>query len=348
MAENVFYKDQRKKDTITIRDIAKKAGVSIATVSRVINNNYPVSDGVEQTVKNTMAALEYRPNANARSLRSKNSRLIALVIPDLSNRFFMEAAKGLESVISSSGYELIIAGSGKKVEKERTIINSLLEMRVAGLVTACIDKNPERLNACESMGIPVVLIDRKVEAIHASQILWNDYAGSYQLAKHLLDNGHKDIAIVNVSLQNNNGLKRLEGFKKALKDANQNLPKEYISPPNFTEEDACEYVIKLFRSVRPPSAIFCANNIMLEGTLSAMRALKLQVYNDVSLVVFGNPECNKYLDRKITASIQDIRLMGEIAGKRICDLLGNKRTRESKIVLDVEIVYGDSVKKLGG
>jgi LacI family transcriptional regulator len=348
MIENGFYKTLRKKGAITIRDIAKEAGVSIATVSRVINNNYPVSGEVEQTVKNTMAILGYRPNANARSLRSKNSRLIALVIADLSNRFFMEAAKGLESVISSSGYNLIIAGSGGEIEKERAIIDSLLEMRIAGLVMACIDKNPERLNTCESMGIPVVLIDRKVEAINACQILWNDYAGSYQLTKHLIDNGHRDIAIVNVSLQNNNGLKRLEGFKRALKDVGQNLPREYISHSNFTEEDAYEYVMKLFRDFRPPSAIVCANNIMLEGTLAALRTFKLQVYHDVSLVIFGNPECNKYLDRKITAAVQDIRSMGTIAGELICDLLGNKRTRDSEIVLDVKIVYGDSVKKLDG
>jgi LacI family transcriptional regulator len=346
MIENGFYKNKRKKSAVTIRDIAKEAGVSIATVSRVINSNYPVSGEVKRAVKNTMAALEYRPDANARSLRSKNSRLIALVIADLSNRFFMEAAKGLELVISASGYNLIIAGSGGNVEKERAIINSLLEMRIAGLVMACIDKKPDRLNICDSMGIPVVLIDRKVEAINVSQILWNDYVGSCQLTKHLIDYGHKDIAIVNVSLQNNNGLKRLEGFKRALKDANQNCPEEYISRSNFTEEDAYEYVINLFRNFKPPTAIFCANNIMLNGTLAAMRSLKIQIHNDISLVVFGNPECNKYLDRKITAAVQDVRSMGEIAGRLICDLLENRARQDTEIILDVEIVYGDSVKKL--
>ena len=330
----------------TIRDIAKLAGVSIATVSRVINNNYPVSDKTEYLVKKAMEELDYRPNANARSLRSKKTRLIALVIADLSNRFFMDAAKGLEAVIADSDYNLIIASSGGEVKKEQKLIDSLLEMRIAGLVIACIDRNPKKLFTCESMGVPVVLIDRKVEAINTNQVLWDNRDGAYQLTKHLIDHGHKRIAIVNVSLKNSNGQERLAGFKLALRNSGIPCQKEYISKSNFRQEEAYEFVMKVMRLPVPPTAIFCANNIMLEGTLKALRELNLQIYDDVSVVIFGNPECNNYLERKITAATQDTWTMGQTAGKVICDLLENNHIHKTQIVLKTEIIPGASVKEI--
>lgn len=331
---------------ITIRDIAKRAGVSIATVSRVINNNYPVSSEVEALVRKTMEDLNYRPNANARSLRSRKTGLIALVVADLSNRFFMEAAKGLEAVIADSDYNLIIASSSGKVEKERKLIESLMEMRIAGLVIACIDKSKEKLQSCEDMDVPMVLIDRKVEALDTNQILWDNYTGACQLTNHLIEYGHKRIAIVNVSLNNNNGQERLQGFKEALKAAGLKCLKEYISKSNFGQEEAYEFVMKVMKSAEPPTAIFCANNIMLEGTLDALKELNLKVYDDVSVVIFGNPECNRYLERKITAVIQDTRSMGRIAGEVMCDLLKNPNIHHTQIVLKTELVLGDSVKKI--
>lgn len=332
--------------SVTIRDIAKKAGVSIATVSRVINNNYPVSNEVEELVKKTIEELNYSPNANARSLRSKNTGLIAFVIADLSNQFFMDAAKGMESVITDSDYNLIIASSGGEEEKEAKLIDSLLEMRIAGLAIACIDKNSEKLHNCVNMGVPAVLIDRKVETVNTNQILWDNYTGSYQLTKHLVEYGHRNIAIVNVSLSNNNGQERLQGFRQAIKDSGLACPKEYISKSSFTSEEAYEYVLKTMRLPVSPSAIFCANNIMLEGTLKALKELKLRVYDDVSVVLFGNSECNKYLDKKITAAIQDTWSMGRIAGEVMCDLLKHKNIHKTQIVLKTDIIYGDSVKNI--
>ena len=330
----------------TIRDIARQAGVSIATVSRVVNNNYPVSDKTQHLVKKAMEELDYRPNANARSLRNRKTCLIALVIADLSNRFFMDAAKGLEAIIADSNYNLIIASSGGEIKKEQKLIDSLLEMRIAGLVIACIDKNPKRLFTCESMGVPVVLIDRKVESINTNQVLWDNQDGAYQLARHLIDCGHKRIAMVNVSLKNSNGQERLEGFMRALRESGISPAKGLISKSNFRQEEAYDFVMKVMNLPAAPTAIFCANNIMLEGTLKALRKLHLKVYDDVSVVVFGNPECNNYLDRRITAATQDTWTMGQTAGKVICDLLGNNHIHKTQIVLKTEIVFGESVKKI--
>lgn len=330
----------------TIKDIAKKAGVSIATVSRVINNNYAVSDEVEKLVKSAAKELNYKPNANARSLRSKDTGLIALVITDLSDSFFMDAAKGMDSIISESDYNLTISSSMGDAKKEQKLIDSLLERRIAGLVIACVDKNPARLHACEAMGIPIVVIDRKVEAVSASQVIWDNRSGSFQLTDHLIDCGHRQIAIVNVSFQNDNGQERLEGFQQAMKAAGINCPKEYISKPNFYQKEAYDFVLKVMRLPNPPSAVFCANNIMLEGTLEALRDLNLRVYDDVSVVMFGNPECNKYLERKITAAVQEPRSMGEVAGRVMCDLLKNRNISKTQTVLKTKIFFGESVKKI--
>lgn len=333
------------RDT-TIKDIAKEAKVSISTVSRVLNGNYPVSLEVKQRVEKAMKDLNYRPNAIARSLRNKKSNLIAFVIADLSNRFFMEAAKGLEIEISKAGYHLVIAGSDGDIKKEHTLIDALVERRIDGLVIATSDPKGEKVKYCLNHGIPVVLIDREVENLKTNQVLWNNMDGSYKLTKLLIDNGHKKIAIVNVTLNNLNGRQRLEGYKKALEEQGIPIKKGYISGSNFNKSEAYNYVKKIMLSDKPPTALFCANNIMLEGALQALNELNLKPYDDISIVSFGYLECNEYIPLKITSADQNSLEMGHKAGIILNNLLNEENRSSTQIILSPEIVIRDSVKKI--
>lgn len=330
----------------TIKDIARHAEVSISTVSRVMNDNYPVSDEARRRVEEAMEALRYRPNAIARSLRSSRSNMIALVVPDLSNRFFMEAAKGLELETGKAGYNLVIASSGGKAEKENALIDSLVERRVDGLVVAPSDQKGERIRACMEMHIPVVLIDRGIEGLETSQVLWNNFSGAYDLTKILIDHGHTAIGIVNVSLNNVNGAGRLSGFHQAMQDAGLPRRKEYESKSNFCVEEAHAFVKKVLQLPAPPTALFCANNIMVEGALRALQELHLRLYEDISIVAFGNLECNKYLYPRITAADQDSIEMGRRAGLILDDLLCSGKTELTKVVLNAKLTEGGSVRRL--
>lgn len=332
---------------ITIKDIAQQAGVSISTVSRVINGNYPVRQEVRIKVEAVMKQLEYRPNAIARSLRSNKTNLIALVVADLSNRFFMEIAKGLEQEIASIGYHLVIASSDGKVDKERGLLETLTERRIDGLVIATSDSSGENIRKCLNQGMPIVMIDREIKGIMTNQVLWKDFDNSYRLVRLLIQKGHKKIAIVNVTLSNPNGNDRFLGYRKALEEAGLPIREEYISSSNFSIMQAYKYVKQVMQGTDPPTAIYCANNVMLEGTLQALRELKLRVYEDVSVVAFGSLECNRYIAPQITSAEQDSFSMGCQAGKILKELFSGKGRYSTQIVLDSEIVERGSVREIG-
>ena len=331
---------------ITIKDIASQAGVSISTVSRVINGNYPVRQAVREKVEEVMRELEYHPNGVARSLRINRTNLVALVVADLSNHFFMEIAKGLEAEVSRMGYHLVIASSGGDVEKERELIDTLVERRIDALVIAAVDSKGDKLLRCLRLGIPVILVDRAIPGLTTSQILWNDFESSYELTRLLLDSGHREIAIVNVTLSNPNGKSRLEGYRQALADAGVSVPKEYESPSNFSESQAYRYVMGLMDRERRPTAIYCANNVMLEGTLLALRESGMRVCEDISVVVFGNPICNKYITPQITSAEQDSYEMGCRAGEILSGVLSGKGLTHTQGVIQSRLVERGSVKRI--
>lgn len=331
---------------VTIKDIASAAGVSISTVSRVVNGNYPVSKEVREKVEEVMRRLDYRPNAIARSLRSQKTNLVALVIADLSNPFFMEIAKGLEERMAEMGYHLVIASSGGKVKKERELLDTLIEKRIDGLVIASSDNSGDQINKCMQAGIPVVLVDRIIPDVSASQILWDDEEYAYRLTRHLIENGHREIAVVNVTLTNPNGMRRLEGYRKALREAGILENPRFISPSNFSSQEAYEFIRTVMEGENRPTAVFCANNIMLQGTLQALRDLGLSVYEDVSVVVFGNPECNRYISPLITAALQDTMAVGQAAGDILKRAIMKKESVREQIVMKSELLMGGSVKKI--
>ena len=289
-----------------------------------------------------MRNLDFHPNVVAISLRINKTNLVALVVADLSNFFFMELAKGLEQELARQNYQMVIASSGGEVEKERELIQALTERRIDALVIASVDSKGNQITKCIKSGILVVLVDR----ITTYKFLWNDFESAYQLTKLLIQNGHHKIAIVNVKLSNLNGYNRLEGYKKALEEEGIEPEEALISPSNFSEEQAYKFVKKIMMRKKKPTAIFCANNIMLEGTLMALRELNLQIYKDVSVVALGNLNCNKYINPQITSAGQDSFTMGKQAGKLLMQLFHGKNSYCTQMVIDANIVERESVRNI--
>lgn len=328
----------------TIKDIAQKAGVSISTVSRVINGNYPVRESVQKKVKSVMEELDFHPNAIARSLRSRKSKLIGFIIADLSNQFFMDIAKGLEKEIETIDDQLLIASSDNEPAKESKIINALIERNIDGLVIA--SSGGESLLAiekCKENGIPVVLIDRSFDEIDVSQVLWDDFEVSISLVEKLISAGHKKIACVNVMLSNPTGKLRLDGYLKALQNNDIEIDESIISGSNFGPDEAYDFVIKTFSSISRPTAIFCTNNQMAFGALRAFNELGIIVGKDVSMVLFGNLLAHNYYPLSITHSDQDGVNMGAVAGKLLIDAMNEELSSNKRIIVDAPIVDGKSI-----
>ena len=330
----------------TIKDIATEAGISPSTVSRVINDNYPVSAEVRQRVLEAIKKLNYRPNAIARSLRASQSYLIALVVADLSNFFFMEAAKGLEEEVGRRGYSLVIASSNGDAEKERRLIQTLAERRVDGMCIASVDSDGSAINSIIQGGTRVVLMDRGVDKVQSSQVVWNDFDTAKTLTNLLIEKGHQQIGIVNVTLSHTAGQHRLSGFKSALSEAGIQVPKDFISNSNFSSDEAYLFVKKLMSRKHRPTALVCSNNIMAEGTVRALRELNLQIGEDVSLVSFGFLEYNKYITPTITTAELNSRIMGKRAGSILLEQIMGGAVETTQVVMKSSLKLGDSIKLL--
>ncbi|QQO10104.1 LacI family DNA-binding transcriptional regulator [Breznakiella homolactica] len=330
----------------TIKDVAEKAGVSISTVSRVINGNYPVHAETKKRVLEIIDSVNYKPNSIAKNLRSSKSNMIALIVADISNYFFMHLAKGLEKVVAEHGFNILIASSDGDVNKERVLLKSMHQERPAALVITSFDSDGTHIRDFTDSGIPVVMADRFIGGIDCDCVYMDDFNASYMLTKHLLDLGHRKIAIANVLLSISSGRSRYKGYLKALSEKGLKPQSPYVSSGNFDAESSQAWVRGLFKQKSPATALVCANNIMTVGALMAFRELSLEIPRDVSLVSIGEIPLQELIHPKVTSCLHDGFRMGELAGGMVTDRLiqGYSSPGRKKILRSEFIDYGSTAK----
>ena len=334
----------------TITDVAKRANVSISTVSRVLNKNYPVSDELRQKVLQAVSELNYQPNAVARSLKKQTTNTIGVVVADISNPFFMQIAKGIESIVSSQGYQLIFCSTDENPSKEHTLLRLLNERRVDAIILASCDTDSSYIDQLVQNSFPIILIDRKVPNCNADVIVEDNFSAAYMLAQHLIQNGHRKICVVNGPLKVSSASERFEGFRKALEDNDIELKKKYVLEGNFMRDDAYNAVKKMILNHQSdlPTAIFAANNLMAEGAMAALREFNMKIPDDISLVSFGDISTPVLIEPKLTVISQNAFTMGQKAGNTALYRIksGVNNTDFKEFIMVPEISIGDSVKKL--
>ena len=311
----------KTKKNGTIKDVAEKAGVSISTVSRVLNDNYPVHEETKKRVLEIIEMVNYKPNSIAKNLRSNKSNMIGLIVADIGNRFFMQLAKGLEKVVAEHGYNILIASSDGDVKKERILLSSMYQERPAALVITSFDSDGKYIQEFRESGIPVVMADRFISNIDCDSVFMDDFNAAYMLTKHLLDLGHRDIAIANVLLSISSGKSRYEGYLKALSEKKLKPNSRFVSSGNFDAEGSKVWVRNLFEQKSSATALVCANNIMAVGALLAFQELSMEVPRDISVVSIGRIPMQELIRPRITCSLHDGVRMGEIAGTMVTDRL---------------------------
>lgn len=331
----------------TIKEVAAYAGLSITTVSRALNNNYPVSAEARKKIERAVAELGYRPNMVARSLKSNNTGIIGMVVADISNRFFMKVAKKLEDMVSIHGYQIIYASSDGNVEKEHQILSMFEERRIDALVIASSDSNPDHLNQLAENGTPVIAIDRKVPGLRGDVVVEDNQEASCQLVTELIRNGHKKIAVNNVLMNISSGRERLEGAKMAMQAYGLSLDEKWISGGGFTSEDSRRWVKEIFsKDGEKPTAIFCANNVMTEGALLALEELRIRVPEQVSVVSFGELPMHQLIQPQIESVIQDPLRIGQLAGELVLMRLRGEQEDFYHYELPLNMKHGKSVRNM--
>lgn len=332
---------------VTIKDIARLAGVSTTTVSRIINNKYDsVGEETKEKVLNLIKELNYKPSSIARSMVTKKTKTIGLILPDISNSFFPNLARGIEDYSISKGYSALLCNSDNNLEKENLYIDTLIEKNVDGIIiTTSYTWSEESFKKIRDNGIPLVVLDR----INNSNDIYNVYTkstdGAYSAIKYLIENNHRKIGCITGPLEFEISNLRLEGYKKALKDSGINYAEEYVREADFKIELGKKCALDLLRET-DVTAVFACNDMMAIGVYQACKELKLKIPKDISVVGFDNIDISELVNPPLTTVNQNMYSMGKEAAKMLINIIEDLEVEEKNKELKAELVIRESVNKI--
>ncbi|WP_326690207.1 MULTISPECIES: LacI family DNA-binding transcriptional regulator [unclassified Streptomyces] len=311
-----------------IKDVAVHAGVSVATVSRVLNGHSGVRDETRSRVLDAVAELRYRPNTLARSLRTDQTRTLGLVISDVLNPFFTELARAVEDAARSRGYSVIIGNADEQLTLQDHHVRTLLDRRIDGLLVSPADGDSLALREAAVSGIPMVFVDRWIEGLEVPLVRADGRSAVRSLVAHLYALGHRRLAIITGPVASTTSNERVRAFRSALREYGLPLPAAYIGQGDFQTESGRRVTNDFFALPEPPDAVFATDNLMALGVMEQLRRLGLRVPDDVSLAAFDDIPWFLHTDPPITAIAQPTQELGHRAVAALTDLVegGSPRT----------------------
>ncbi|RDU38256.1 LacI family transcriptional regulator [Neobacillus piezotolerans] len=330
-----------KKGTATIRDVAREAGVSVATVSRYINNNGYVSENTLNKIKHVMEVLNYHPNEIARGLARKRTNTIALVIPDITNPFFPELVVSIEKVAKEKGYRLILINSDEDSIRSSTFWRSLESRYTDGLILASFQFKDSVLKELNAMNIPFVRIDRAADKSSTDSIGIDNYKGAKLAVNHLFEIGCRKIAHICGPPNFQPSLERIRGYKDELAEKGVSyLP--IILEGDFSLESGKTLTDKLLYEHPDVDGIFLANDMMAIGSLKILKQLGIKVPEDIAIIGFDGIKLVEMVDPEISTIEQPIYDIGVVATSRLIDMIENVHATDEEVQLDVRLVKRES------
>lgn len=312
-----------------IIEVASAAGVSIATVSHVINNTRFVSEETKRKVFRAMEELDYRPNSVARSLRSQKSNTIGLVVPilpsDTSNFFFMTVAQGIQNTLKKHGYHLLLSNNTtEEIEDEKEQIKLFNSKLIDGLIIASIAEEVEYLNEIVGTDYPVVFIDRRPRGYGGDSILADGYGGSYNAVQTLIEKGHSRIGLITGELGITTSDERFEGYKNALEDKGITFDSSMVRVADSSFESGYESAKDLL-SKHQITALFIANNVLTMGAMGYIQERQLRVPEELAIIGFDDYDWTKITTPPLTVIRQPSYELGEKAAEIIIGRINDKR-----------------------
>jgi LacI family transcriptional regulator len=325
---------------VTIRDVARRAGVSAMTVSRVINGNASVSPGTRRRVDEAITALGYVPSRLARGLSARRSGTLAVIVPDLANPFFTLIVRGAEDVARRAGLRVILGDTRGDLATEAELIEEALAHRVDGILIAPVgDGSRARLRRIGSFGVPFVLVDRTVTGVDADAVLGDSTGGARQLVEHLIALGHRRIGMIVESDDVSTARERLRGYEAALAGANIEADPALVVRAGVDPGGGVEGMRSLLRLDAPPTAVFTVNNLVALGAIEAVREAGLDVPGDVALVCFDDIEYASRLYPFLTVMEQPAETFGVLGTQLLLERIdGRGPDRRHVVVLPAEFV----------
>jgi catabolite control protein A len=335
--------------TVTIYDVAREAGVSMATVSRVVNNNPNVKPQTRKKVYEAIERLGYRPNAVARGLASKKTTTVGVVIPDISNAIFAEVARGIEDIANMYHYNIILCNSDKKKEKEIRVINTLLEKQVDGLLFMGGAVTDEHLQAFKTANVPIVLCATTDENGVIPSVDIDHEAAAYDAVSTLIAQGHKRIAMISGTLQDPSvGFARFSGYKRALEQGGLKYDETLVRIGNYRYESGVEAMNYFLDLPEKPTAVFSATDEMAIGAIHAIQDHGLKVPGDISVISVDNSRMASMVRPQLTTVAQPMYDIGAVSMRLLTKLMKKENVEQSKVVLPHEVISRQSVAQAKG
>jgi DNA-binding LacI/PurR family transcriptional regulator len=325
----------------TVKEVAKHAGVSTATVSRVLNDLPNVTPDVQARVRASMLALNFHPNRVARSLRTKGTQVIGLIISDIQNLFYVSIARGIEDVASRNGYSLILCNTDEDPQRERLYLETMRAEYVAGIILASTSETGHDLNLFE--GIPVVALDRIIKDISLDTVVTDNIGGAREAVNHLLSLGHRRIGIIRGQQQMTTSLERQMGYEQALQEFGLPIDPDLIRYADLRRSsEGHQQTVDLLKLPNPPTAIFSTGTMFTLGTLSAIRELGLRVPQDVALVTFDEIPWGELLNPPLTTVPQPTYELGQTAAEMLMARIADPERPPTIKRLNLELVVRES------
>lgn len=336
----------RRVRRATIKDVAERAGVSVATVSHTVTGRVRVSDELRTRVRLAIEALDYQPNALARQLRQRATGLIGMIVPDARNPFYAEVAQGLEDAIRGDGRLAIICNSKYEPPRELGYIDVLCGHRADGVVFVPTTISPEPLERLRRRGVPTVVLDQSLPGSWFDSIVVDNLRGAELATRHLLDLGHRCIGFLDRPEQESRHVvSRRQGYERTLREAGLPPNPNLVLSGGVDYEDAARAATRLLRGVPALTALVCFNDVMAIGALAAAARLNRDVPADLSIVGFDDIPLAALTSPALTTVAQPKARLGQLAAELLADRIGEGRAAAPRhLVLAPELVVRGSTR----
>ena len=332
--------------TVTIYDVAREANVSMATVSRVVNGNQNVKPATRKKVLEVIERLEYRPNAVARGLASKNTTTVGVIIPDISNDLYAELARGIEDIATMYRYNIILANSDQKEDKELSLLDTMFGKQVDGIVMMSENVTEKLQKSMNHSSTPVVLAGSVDESETLYTVNIDYYQAAYDAIKLLIDNGHTRIAFITGPLDFTiNGKYKLKAYKQALEDAHIPIDDALIITDEDSYDNGMESWIVLNEIEEPPTAYFAGGDELAIGIIHAAQDHGKSVPEDIEVISSENSKLARMVRPQLTSVVLPLYDIGAVAMRLLTKIMNKEEIDERNVILPYRIEMRQSVRR---
>jgi LacI family transcriptional regulator len=346
MMKTIYCKSGGVLLNITIYDVAREAGVSMATVSRVVNGNPNVKPATRKKVIEAIKKLGYRPNAVARGLASKKTTTVGVIIPDISSLFYAELARGIEDIANMYKYNIILCNSDQNMDKEIHLVNTLLEKQVDGLLFMGSQITEEHKQVFLTSSVPIILSATRDASSELPSVNIDYQQASYDATLSLITRGHKKIGYISGPLDDPlAGQLRLEGYKEALKSAGLDLNTDYVRYGDYRYDSGLKATEQLVHLQNRPTAILAMSDEMAVGAIHSCQDMGLNVPDDIEVIGFDNTRLTAMVRPRLTSVVQPMYDIGAVSMRLLTKYMNNEKVDEHIVILPHRIEERDSTKR---